>query len=506
MQIELYKFSKRINSTKRPTAGSGFTTQCTIKQNAPYVGTFGSSSDTTVCYPVLFLTGVDDPNAYNYCKAFGDRYYFIRDIQIDINGAATLHCEIDVLATRKNEILASSQYVTYSSSDYDLKIPDARMPKKNGYTIKHDVGSVGILSIANPTYIINCITRDSNLTSTWAMNIAQMRDFASWLCDPINQSALQQALQLFFAPADAIISISVSPFDFTGLAEQFYMGNVVTGLTATKLDYTDTFIKTGTLTVTPERDELSYLDGDSWSTYQVTIPYCGAVNIPAGQLMATGALEMEYYYYVQYGTGEVYCLLMGEDGTRLAFASGNCYSPMPWGENGNVIANTALSGLQAILGTISLSSATSAYEAFTDSHNITTRGGKIQPHTRNANTSSGDRSNYNLTVGGSLGSFGNEMISGIIGSAPAIANSSAGVGFSAYLFNTDIYFYKYTSIPGSSDITAMRPILGLPCNKYRSLSGLSGFCQCKSPSIVIDDLKVIAELINGYLSSGFFIE
>jgi len=509
MQIELYKFSKRINSTKRPTAGSGLITQCTIKQNAPYVGTFGSSSDTTVCYPVLFLQGVKDPNAYNYCKTFDNRYYFIRDIQIDIDGAATLHCEIDVLATRREEILASRQFVTYSSSDYDMQINDNR---QTFYQVAQSQSNTAMLPWAeDPHLIVTAISAGRPLPSIYWIDGANAARLATWFTDPSNLQFWDEMRLYLLAPIDAISSVQICMVDIMYASQDvnIILGNTpITGANG-KLVHYETVIHEDPIHVDLGLgiNKLDYTYSGQCSRYIIEIPFCGIYELPADAIYAFGKddgdISVSVRYNVAVATGDITGFVFLGDSTRkiLSF-NGNCYSTVPWGQNGDIDIS-ALKGIgSAVASSISLGASASLGVNTAGAAalgNTIMRGPKASDVTGHGNA----WGRFDMNVGSTV----NTMMSGFMEARPEVSLGGSTTGISGYvpLYFDRIKLRREYRVP-INGLGNYRDVLGLPCNKYRQLAGLSGFCQCKSPSIVIDDLKVIAELINGYLSSGFFIE
>lgn len=125
MQITCYSgFSKKPNSTKQPTSGTSKTV--TLKQ------------PTSVMNPVFVMEGYN--LAYNYIQ-WGSRYYYVDDIIIVHNNIAEYHCSTDVLATYKNDIGSSSQYILRSSASFNGNIQDFKYP-----------------TLANPTAIEQTLT------------------------------------------------------------------------------------------------------------------------------------------------------------------------------------------------------------------------------------------------------------------------------------------------------------------------------------------------------------
>ena len=111
-----YSFSKRENSTARPT-GDGTDFDIAIK--------FPSG----VLNPVIELMTSTNMSSYNYCKIphFDNRYYFVSDWVSD-HDRWIAHLKVDVLATYKTEIKASTQFVLRSASKSNRTIPDAIYP------------------------------------------------------------------------------------------------------------------------------------------------------------------------------------------------------------------------------------------------------------------------------------------------------------------------------------------------------------------------------------------
>ena len=115
--IILYKFNKKVNSTKVPVNSTpSISLTCNIK------------TSSSIINPRVELK--ENPIGYNYCyiEKF-NRYYFINNISYNI-GLWVLDLNVDVLASFKTNILASSQYVSRSFSNYDRNIIDSIYPLK----------------------------------------------------------------------------------------------------------------------------------------------------------------------------------------------------------------------------------------------------------------------------------------------------------------------------------------------------------------------------------------
>lgn len=128
--IELYSFSKRDNSTKHPTSEPA-TYNCLLKEECGIIN------------PTIVIQEIGNPSSFNYAyiPSFS-RYYWIREWSW-ILGRWEAELYTDVLATFKEYIGASEQYVVRSSHSYDGKITDSLYP-----TIAID--DTGYLSMGTP--------------------------------------------------------------------------------------------------------------------------------------------------------------------------------------------------------------------------------------------------------------------------------------------------------------------------------------------------------------------
>lgn len=111
MKLTAYRFfNKRKNSTKRPTGGTD--------RDVVLL-------DDVSLYSPVFECNYWDYND-NYCKWSG-RYYYVVDVVCKRRDIFDVHCEIDPMATWKDDIMATTAFVTFSTSSFDIGIPDYRL-------------------------------------------------------------------------------------------------------------------------------------------------------------------------------------------------------------------------------------------------------------------------------------------------------------------------------------------------------------------------------------------
>lgn len=143
MDVTAYSFfNKRKNSTKRPSGGH--------KRNVVLL-------DDVSLYSPVFQSEYWDYND-NYCY-WANRYYYVTDVVTLRQNLFEVHCEIDPLATWKDNIMATTAFVTFSTSDYDIGIPDYRL-SSDPITITKSA-STPVFPDLNEAYVVTYIGTDS---------------------------------------------------------------------------------------------------------------------------------------------------------------------------------------------------------------------------------------------------------------------------------------------------------------------------------------------------------
>lgn len=122
MQATFYQFAKRTNSTKRPSGGQGFG----IDLKAP----------CNIIDPEIKIATQSDPSRYNYCylPTFS-RYYWVKNWTYS-DGLWNASLTVDTLASYREQIGNSTEYVVRSSAKYDPEIVDNLYPTKATITTR----------------------------------------------------------------------------------------------------------------------------------------------------------------------------------------------------------------------------------------------------------------------------------------------------------------------------------------------------------------------------------
>lgn len=290
LTVTLYEFRKRENSTKRPDASATQREhQAVLKQ------------PTSLLNPeITFDFGLKgNPTFYNYAyiSDLGNRYYFIRDWTVSEGHLWTAHMEVDVLASWKASIGASTQYIKRSSYTFDGGILDTVYPTKQPpiITITEDA-TPWTTSLSSGCYILGIINnQDGGMGAAHYYMFEQdgLNKLLEYLLG--NSSYVgtiseisDQLLKVLFNPMQYIVSCIWYPFKIT--ADQ--TGNIkkldVTPVGWWSLDVPcyqlNTTIKyfASTVPVTKHPQAASrgvYLNKQPYTTYTLYYPGVGSISL-----------------------------------------------------------------------------------------------------------------------------------------------------------------------------------------------------------------------------------
>lgn len=204
LRVTLFKFAKEHNSTARPSV-SGDVTHVTLKDTTSFLN------------PILELqtaTAATNPTGWNYAYISDfKRYYFINDWVYN-RGIWEAHLMVDVLASWKEEIGASSQYVGRSESKASSYITDTRYPAMTDFAWAEEhvsapwtetLGDGGVFVVG----IISDDTGSIGAVKYYVMSQQGMDEFVSELMT--NTSWLGTD---FGDVAEDLIKAIVNPFEY----------------------------------------------------------------------------------------------------------------------------------------------------------------------------------------------------------------------------------------------------------------------------------------------------
>ena len=230
MNIELWSFDKKRNSTKRPPGGG-----------VTLVGELKQSFTVTELSIDFNLGALSYSPTYNYCYIPNlRRYYFIVNWCYN-KGLWTAVCCVDVLATYKTEIGNSRQYVTRAYSNYNPNIIDSAYLSKaenivrNNGSITSDTfwgasawgnnGTVVIGTIGANSGAVGAVSYYAMSVSSFASLINTMLGGISWM--GISATEISEELQkALINPTQYIVSCRWYPILYSG----FTQGTAVTAV------------------------------------------------------------------------------------------------------------------------------------------------------------------------------------------------------------------------------------------------------------------------------------
>lgn len=214
MQATFYQFAKRTNSTKRPSGGQEFG----IDLKAP----------CNIIDPEIKIASQSDPTGYNYCylPTFS-RYYWVKKWTY-AGGLWVASLTVDTLASYRDQIGYSTEYVVRSSAKYNGTISDGLYPAtaevrsvtsafQGGFSETISGGFFVIGFIAKAANSIGAITYVVMTPGNAKKLSAKLLTDVSYLS--IDNAEISDSLtKVLFNPYQYIVSCNYFPFDVAKLA------------------------------------------------------------------------------------------------------------------------------------------------------------------------------------------------------------------------------------------------------------------------------------------------
>lgn len=480
MEIVLYKFNKKVNSTAVPSSSvESITLSCQVK------------TPSSIVTPTVQLTKATEPIGYNYAyiPEWG-RYYFIRDITYGL-GVWVLTLSVDALASFRSDVFASSQYVLRSASQNDGSILDSYYPTKGGSVSSSSVFNGSITrpddQYAHPTtgYFTNAYTdgffvlgvistNDSSNTgvSYYELTYAQFRSFMTNLLTyvPDDFGDLADGLKKsFFDPIQFIVSCRWYPITMkVGVAEQtnsikiagydISIGGSGTLLNNVRKVHLRT---TASIPKHPGSTDYPYRQLSPYSDYKLMFEPFGCLALDTTKLY--NATTMTLDWYIDNATGQAELFVSTDVAENIAHALADVGVDVPVAQ----ISVDYIGGAAAA---------------------TTTVGGFIQ-------------SFFEGGFSSAIGSIVNGIASTVQAASPSVSSRGATGSFLAYCVGyPKLYLYSMIQVDADNDR------YGRPLCAIRTLSALSGFTMCADPSIESTATAAEKVQIENYLTSGVFLE
>lgn len=478
--VRFFKFEKRENSTKRPALEGGRLLSVILKE------------ETSLNSPD-FLIDFEDPNAwpdYNYCYVEPWKKYFFVNDWINDGNLWRARCTIDTLATYKTEILASTQFVSYSSVIGNAWLADTRIPVLRSTQVRSSEVAAPFF-ISGGWYILSCIGKQRS--ALYALSQSALMTLIAAIAEPdavnqrINETVdninydwtqgaegglyyLSRALtqndilgKAYATAPECLRSCIWVPLAITGTnAGNIWLGNFDTGVSGVVIDGAPI---SGSVSVSIPWTFSDWRRGYCEQVY-LYLPLVGMVALSGDSLTHADSVTVEYSYTLTDGT-IAYRVLAG--GEIIGTYGGSCAVNYPLGINqqasaGQVnnaimqgLTQTVAAGITGNVGGAALGIATTVYNALDVA-----------------------LTSHPSSVGGIGGGAGGGL--------------NRNITCYTVAHNTNI------------EPAEMARTMGRPTMKPLTLSSCTGYCQCANAHLEANASLTELNAVTTFLNGGFYIE
>lgn len=494
--VNFYRFAKKTNSTKQPTALPDETFTCDFMP--------GSS----ILAPTLRLnTSFLDPSNLTYADitALG-RKYFVSNWRYD-RGLWWCSLEEDILGTYKSSIGNFSMYVVRASSEMDGRIIDTKYPVKVGasFATEENLSNPFASKIEDGYFVVGIINGDAaavGVTSYYVFTNAEFRAFSSFLmgnssylnspseisdellkCLVNPTQYISSCIWLPFAPpmeATAISSINIGWWTVTASCHRLsnQMPRYATSLTINVPKHPDSATRG------------YYLLQEPYSSYFLDFPPFGDVSISANDLVDTTAIA--FIITVDCITGK----------GRLDIEAG------PVGNRGTINVVYAQVGVPVALAQNAPDLASVQQFAMQPANNNNenffhisktsgnTRLGKWLNEQIDEINSDIDFIGEQLKNSTTIANIGNALVASRM--PMQVVGGNGGFLAGAYSIRLIATFATITNDNSAE--------WGRPLCQVKTLSTLSGFIQCADADFELSCTAPERAAIGAFLTSGFYME
>lgn len=449
LTLTLYNFSKRQNSTLVPTA-QGTSVSVNLKQ------------ETSLNNPIFLLSG-SKPDA-NYAQ-FEGAYYFIDDITSVRANLWEIACTIDVLATFKAQIQATSAFVEYCAQGSTRLTDDRIIPE--GITPTAATAAAQLPIVPAGTFLLSAVGEGTSGVRQWCMARGGLslilESIQEWYDSAIPSAAtLEEAFvpyaKNFLSSGDAMscirecrwVPFNISALDTGGGTAELTLGQFHTGK---NFHWLGNMIYSADYNITIPFTRDGWLRLPPYTDVSVFLPFVGVVNISHPIFSSNNLLNVEFSLNLT--SGDIVYVL-GCGGVKLGSYGASTAVSIPFGSS-NISP-------MAVLNSIAGAAISASYG------NIFGAAGSILSAFQATQTS----------VGGIQG--------------------GAGAGVEDYV----IVAVQERAV--NAPIGNMAAVQGLPLFATRTLSALSGYVKTRGASVSGNMRGVLRDRINAMLDDGIFLE
>lgn len=467
MQAIFYQFAKRTNSTKLPSGGQEFG----IDLKAP----------CNIIDPEIKIATQNDPTGYNYCylPTFS-RYYWVKNWTYS-DGLWKASLTVDTLASYRDQIGYSTEYVVRSSAKYNGTISDGLYPAtaevrsvtsafQGGFSETISGGFFVIGFIAKAANSIGAITYVVMTPGNAKKLSAKLLTDVSYLS--IDNAEISDSLtKVLFNPYQYIVSCNYFPFDVAELTAHLpLVSNVDVGWWSIDVPCWILGADNNNLTKSvsvgiPKHPQAAsrggYCNASPYTDYTIFLQPFGVIPLDASKLWGASTLSIQY----------VVDLFTGDSILRILTNT-----------NQLVYETTAKLGVSIQLSNI-------AFDIPSGS------GGLLQ--TGIAAAFGGLQAAFS---GGSISDVGNGILNAAQATNADVA--SKGATGSTIAFDTVPYIVaRFKILVDDNNEHHGRPL----CQRVQLFS-IPGFIMVDDPDIALPATAAEIDSVKSYMKNGFFLE
>lgn len=476
MNVYLFGFQKKRNSTKQPLLADG-----TLFSNVQL------KEETSVLNPVLLFnpSSAGMPNPFNpnfFTYAFVqkfDRFYFITDWRW-LNGIWECSLVVDVLASYKNAIGNMSEYVVRSASAYNGYIADKAYPTHTNLTITPS----NCLLNFNLTgfYALGVISNDSAAATgaityyfLTAQQIATLKAYLmseNFLVDnQLNNltDINKEMIKVLYNPYQYIVSCKFFPLPFpsVGTDETIKFGwwtmNNITGRKMTSAGYVAQLVSDDI--ATPAHPQAgsrgSYLNHAPFTERYIVHPLLGTILLDSNKIDAGDTVSISFM--VDAVTGEATVTILNST------------------KNIELYQNVLQLAVDIPLAQMNTDVIGVARTAISATGNVLSNA-------------------LSLNVGGTIAAGANGILDTLQASVPIL--QSNGLVGNRSMFNLPAKVINAFRLLVNED----QANLGRPLCEVRTINTLSGYIQCADAHVDLSCYASEKEDILSYMENGFYYE
>lgn len=300
MKATFYVFAKRSNSTKRPSSGTDYN----IEVKAP----------CNIINPEIKIASNANPTGYNYCyiPTWG-RYYWVKNWTY-YNSLWTASLVVDALASYRDQIGSSTEYVVRSSAQYDGTISDSLYPAKATVQSVTNAFQGGFAeTISEGFFVIGFIAKNANSVGAVTyvvMTPGNAKKLSAKLLTDVSYLSIDNAeisdslTKVLFNPYQYIVSCNYFPFDVAKLTAHLpLVSNVDVGWWSIDIPCWILGADNNNLTKSvsvgiPKHPQAAsrggYCNASPYTDYTIFLQPFGVIPLDASKLWGAATLSIQY--------------------------------------------------------------------------------------------------------------------------------------------------------------------------------------------------------------------